>query len=316
MKRSGFGGLLLALALACAGASAQAYEPHKHVEYSLDALFLYKACTGRFVSGRVAEAFVAGAKREDLPTPARGWNWHFYNRDGAVGARWCWLIRCNGSNAEIFAERTARLEATIAWELGQPVGERDDEAIFGVAGRVAHHIQDMSSPPHVLPVYHATRDAFDKYEPVMASSLGGAELCDLVRSPPSSPAALLEGAAQDTLKAASAPVRFADGGGIEGETWSRFWGGRDEGRSGFSTYGVYGNSFGVLVEGDGARARYDRATFDRFFDEQRRHAVIDTLRLLIYVDRLLYAERGPLEPAPGAPTAATPPPGPTGHFSE
>lgn len=314
MKRNGLDSVLLALALACSASPARGYEPQKHVEYSLDALSLYKTCTGRFVSGRVAEAFAEGAKKEDLPTPARGWNWHFYDRDGAVGARWCWLIRCNGSNAKIFARRTQRLEATIGWELARPVAKRDEEEIFRAAGRVAHHLQDMSSPPHVLPIYHATRDAFDKYAPAFVSRLDGAELCDLVRSP-ATPAALLEGAAQETLKVAAAPVRFADGGGIEGETWGRFWGGRDEGRAGFSTYGDYGNTFGV-VEGVGARARYDRTTFDRFFDAQRRHAVIDTARLLIHVDRLLYPDRGPLEPAASAPTAAASPTERTGYFSE
>lgn len=261
---------------------ANAFEPQKHAEFSSDAIALYKACTGKFVSGKIAQALAEGAEDEDNSTPTRGMNWHFYNNDRKIGHYWRLVFfRCNGSNEEIFKKRVEKLQKLI--EEKAPT-----EDIYAAAGRVAHHIQDMSSPPHVLPIYHTDVDRFDKYEPATVPNLATNAICNSLQGNIVSPNELLESAAQATLAAAAAPVVFSGGEIIEGETWAKFWGGgNDKNYEGFSTYGTYGNIYGVRTSStdSGNRAKYDKSIFDNFFNERRNRAVSDTVQLLRYVDK-------------------------------
>lgn len=262
---------------------AYAFEPQKHAEFSSDAIALYKACTGKFVPGKVAQAFAEGAEDEDNPTPTRGRNWHFYNNGGKIGHYWRLVFfRCNGSNEEIFKKRVEKLQKLIEEKAST-------EDIYAAAGRVAHHIQDMSSPPHVLPIYHTDEDRFDKYEPATVPNLATNAICNSLQGNIVTPNELLESAAQATLAAVAAPVVFSGGEKIESETWAKFWGGgSDKKYKGFSIYGAYGNTYGVrILNADSAnRAKYDQTIFDNFFNERRNRAVIDTVQLLRYVDKL------------------------------
>lgn len=275
--------ILLLMVLSLTVVPAYAFEPQKHVEFSNDAMALYKICTNKFVAGKNIKAFAAGAEAEDNPTPSRGLNWHFYSNSGKIGCYWWGPFCCNGSNVEIFKFRVDTLKERIAAK--DPI----IEDIYFTIGRIAHHIQDMSSPPHVLPIYHTSNDLFDKYEPATVENLATPEVCDEIRAVVYTPAELLEKAAQATLIAAAAPVEFAGGEKNSGESWKKFWGGGASTKyQGFSTYGVYGNTFGVKASDpeNAMRGKYTPATFDNFFNLRRNRAVIDTAKLLIYVETL------------------------------
>ncbi|MBN1364723.1 MAG: hypothetical protein JW976_07965 [Syntrophaceae bacterium] len=254
-------------------------KPSKHKLFSSQAALIYKACTGKAIPEKLIKAFGLGSVNEDYSGLTRAVNWHFYNRDKKIGHYWKFFLFCNGSNENIFKERISSLEKMI-------ISRESRQKIYEIAGRIAHHIQDMSSPPHVMPIYHVGNDKFDNYEfvdqrvadavPVYKDVMMFIEPFDL-----------LERAAQNTIKAVAEPVVFNNGKVIKGETWMKFWGGPDDKQlSGFKTYGKYGNVFGSipLCESDVCR-EYNRDTFDRFYAECYKRAVTDTVRLLIYLDR-------------------------------
>lgn len=257
-----------------------AFEPDKHKEFSHRAIEGYQACTGRSIPSPYIYAFARGSAREDDPTFHRALNWHFYNRDKKIGHYWKFFLYCNGSNELIYNERLEALVKMIARK--KPL-----EDIYEQAGRVAHHIQEMSSPSHVAPIYHVYEDRFDIYAPVNLPVFDEMTICEDLKGHRYKPSELLEQAAQRTLKATESPVIFGDGKTVEGEIWMNFWGGpEDQDLAGFKTYGKYGNVFGKTPpcrsESCGA---YDKTVYDRFYHECYRRAAQDTMRLLIYLDQ-------------------------------
>lgn len=257
---------------------AHAFEPRKHADFSREAAAIYQVCTGRELPGNVIDAFVKGSVREDDPTLERALNWHFYNRDGKIGTYRKFFLTCEGSNGRIFQKRLDTLDYLI--DAKRPLDE-----IYAVAGRAVHHIQDMSSPPHAMPIYHTIFDKFDKYE-FTPTSVDVSGICADAGTKKYVPLELLENAARNTLEAVERPVVFDDGKTVSGETWLKFWGGpEDQCYAGFSTYGAYGNSFGKSKpRGDSACALYNENVYNRFFTDCYIRAITDTIRFLIYLD--------------------------------
>jgi hypothetical protein len=255
-----------------------AFEPKKHEIFSHHAAAIYESCTGRALSKELVSAFAQGAVDEDEWSLTRAINWHFYNNDKKLGRYW---KICHGSNEHIFCERYNELEHLLA-------AKATNMEIYALAGRIAHHIQDMSSPPHVMPIYHTSGDKFDTYIPAPGAVVDVAAICKEVNGPVVEPFKMLNDAAQKTLKAvAHQEIALASGKTDENETWMKFWGGPDDKKlSGFKTYGEYGNIFGTIPPcQSSACGRYDRNTFDSFYADRYRSAVTDTVRLLIYIDR-------------------------------
>jgi len=252
-----------------------AFEKSRHELFSNDAIDLYKACKGRVLPQELSDAFVVGSVEEDTWGWTRARNWHYYNRENKIGRYWK-VILCNGSNDHIFHVRLARLNNLLLTKAP----ERD---IYDVAGRLAHHIQDMSSPPHVMPINHLVCDKMDHYRFRPASM----DPCEKVNVSVVDPPVLLREAAQYTIKATERPVEFKNGT-IENETWMKFWGGPDDAElSGFKTYGGYGNVFGVRPQckNGGVCDAYDKDVYDNFYADRYRSAVTYTVRLLIYLDQ-------------------------------
>lgn len=260
--------LVLMLTPLCYG-----FEAKKHGVFSNDAAALYEVCTGRHMPRELLSFFVEGAIDEDKPSLTRATNWHFYNNEKRIGRYWWFVLRCNGSNEHIFKIRLDALKSMLD-------SKKPNSEIYEAAGRVAHHIQDMSSPSHVMPIYHAGNDKFDKYVPAPVTASNVSQRCDEISGTPADPFTLLEEAAKDTLRV----VR--EGRTVENETWMKFWDGPDdEKRPGFKTYGEYGNVFGIIppCEGNMCQA-YTRSMFDTFYTQRYMRAVIDTARLFRYLD--------------------------------
>lgn len=257
-----------------------AFEPAKHGEFARRAAEVYQTCTGRAITPGYISAFAEGSVHEDNPTLSRVLNWHFYNRDKKIGHYWKYFLYCDGSNEHIFNERLNALKDMI--NAKKPLKD-----IYEMAGRIAHHIQEMSSPPHVVPIYHVYDDRFDTYEPVNLPVFDSLTICKDLKDSIHKPPELLEQASQHTLKIIEGTIESGDGKIIEGETWINFWGGpEDQELAGFKTYGKYGNVFGenppCKNESCGA---FNRGVYDRFYNECYRRAVTDTVRLLIYLDQ-------------------------------
>jgi hypothetical protein len=268
--------LIVLLAMPCF-----AFGPDTHEEFSKSAALIYQKCTGHAMPEKYIAAFADGAKKEDDPELTRVLNWHFYNNGKKIGHYWKYGFYCDGSNEHIFQARLDKLESLLA-QNKYPI------EIYTVAGRIVHHIQDMSSPPHTAPIYHVGSDKFDNYKSTLNSNADDAPICGDIKGI-TEPHELLEQAAQNTLKAINSPVAFDNGKKIEGETWKKFWDGpQDRDLLGFKTYGEYGDAFGMVPpchsEACGA---YSSQVYDRFYNERCLRATIDTVRILIYLDKHL-----------------------------
>lgn len=252
---------------------------------SRQAALIYKACTGRVVPEESLSAFAGASADEDSFDLTRVVNWHFYNNGKKIGHYRKYFLYCNGSNEEIFKERLDELDAKIT-------GKRARSEIYAAAGRVIHHVQDMSVPSHVVPIYHVSDDKFDNYQSAPLTIADFSPACgDLATRV--EPGNLLESSAHNTLKAIAAPVIFDGGKAFAGETWMKFWGGPDDKNlTGFKTCGEYGNSFGDIPPcKDKICSSYNKAVFDSFYRESHRRAVADTVRFLIYLDSRLKESR-------------------------
>lgn len=259
-----------------------AFGPDTHERFSKSAALIYQKCTGHAIPDEYIAAFADGAKKEDDPGLTRALNWHFYNNGKKIGYYWKYVLYCDGSNEHIFQARLNKLESLLA-QKKYPV------EIYTVAGRITHHIQDLSSPPHAAPIFHVGNDKFDNYWTAVKPVADAAQICGDIKGI-TEPHELLEQAAQNSLKAIDAPVVFDNGKKIEGETWKKFWDGpQDNDLAGFKMYGEYGNVFGIVppCQSEACDA-YNSEVYDKFYNERYLRAVTDTVRMLIHLDNRLH----------------------------
>lgn len=92
------------------------------------------------------EAIIVGSAQEDAPSWQRISNWHFFRSNDQMPIWRGFRFDSRG------ASRRCRSSCTC-------VRPRSYELI----GRLLHHIQDMSTPSHVTPIYHGGVPA-DPYE--------------------------------------------------------------------------------------------------------------------------------------------------------
>jgi hypothetical protein len=137
---------------------------HKKVtEFALD-LFIENGDGGLLAAhldiNRFKNAIVNGTTAEDKVTPSRLLNWHFYPANETTAQ----------TERKLF--RVFSLRPTSRWIVNKrqnvllrtvPAGQ--STRLFSTFGRVVHHIQDMNTPSHVLPIYHdhKIKDTFEHY---------------------------------------------------------------------------------------------------------------------------------------------------------
>jgi hypothetical protein len=283
------------------GSAAFGFDPGHHRQFTRTAFILYRErCQPSFtetLDESHRENLARGAADEDeIDSVSRATNWHFYNRYRAVPNRW-WARTTLDS---IFEVRIEELRAALA---DRP---RDSARVYYLAGRVLHYIQDMSVPAHVAPIYHfklrllfveiGESDPFDGYEPpegALDSAVDGLNCDELAKTVPTELPGLrqmLDATAAATLLA----IGQGPGRGDEPEAgtgmWKHYWGDpaekheRDPETPGFARYGGcrfvrWGNPPGCGETG----------TLDLFFGKRYRRVIEDTIRVLIFVDRILAA---------------------------
>ena len=83
-------------------------------------------------------AILDGSAGEDAPSWQRLSNWHFFR-----------------SNDEMPTSRWLRFDSRYrVEELAQSLKQCQESERYDLIGRLLHHIQDMSTPSHVTPIYH------------------------------------------------------------------------------------------------------------------------------------------------------------------
>jgi hypothetical protein len=208
------------------------------------------------------DAVVHGATAEDLNLHVKWTGWHhFYFPEGSLDTV---LRQASDSRVrELWAEA---LEAARHGDL---------ERAFDRAGHLAHHIEDMASPPHVVPVNHGLTDRFERYG-IRAS---------LARAPSRQVAPLSGDEAQlalarETLAAVRSESLSSSQGVIP---WSAFWAEpASHGPGAFGGYGAEaGNAFGVsAVRWQGREHRVAPAQYAAFMDTRVSGAVAYTRAFL------------------------------------
>eukprot|EP01137_Pigoraptor_chileana_P002329 Opistho-2@41011 len=142
----------------------------------------------------------------------------------------------------------------------------------------AHHIQDMASPPHVVPVMHGLTDGYENY--VSAEALQPSARCSH-SGVPSSLIEILDATALATLDAiASRDCVYTVNGTHTISDWSKFWQEGVDGES-FGDYGAFGNNVGsaAFTSRDGPVV-VDAAVYAGFKATRMRAAVDATIQAL------------------------------------
>lgn len=107
-------------------------------------------------------------------------NWHFYNNNNHIDNNI--FILGQRTSEKRFATLLEKLEKYIA-KCSENPDRHHVEDLVETTGRIMHHIQDMSTPSHVVPVYHGPglKDCFETFieayaeriVPVLTDDAGG-----------------------------------------------------------------------------------------------------------------------------------------------
>jgi hypothetical protein len=273
--------LLASLLLLSAGLSSRAeafsVEDHRALtEAAVDAALASGTASG------LAEhraAVLHGATAEDLNLHVKWTGWHhFYRPEGHVHSS----LR-EGSDARVRELWDEALEAARHGDLARA---------WDRAGHLAHHLQDMASPPHVVPVMHGLGDGFEDLGASAALKRGVHR-----EVAPLSGTDAQVAVARETLEAVrSQTLALRDGTVIP---WSAFWAEPDAKTAGaFGAYGAVGNAFGRSeLRFEGRTRQVDPASVDAFVDERVASAVAYSRAFLEWAAARFDAVAAPDAPA-------------------
>jgi hypothetical protein len=203
--------------------------------------------------------------------------WHFFDPGSRLGRTWWGAYK---SNSKRFADLAKKLIET---------GKEKLPEIYELAGRLAHHLQDMSSPPHAVPIYHTTKDPFDTYatHKIKGFSLKSEQLDSVKKEQRDLDVAALDklrtAAANNTIKRVKETVTYKDK--VIGANWSDYWRSYEEvgsecGEKPCKDFGCYGkNIFGEKA------GNFTPEVYDWFYEGQVARAIQDSLRLLVLLNK-------------------------------
>ena len=262
---------VLALAFAALWpVQSSAYEGDVHQQLTFIAAQQYNRCAedthlARLTSLQVRYVALANANQAESPWWQRMFRWDYYDRAGHSAGRVLWLFETRMHNR--YRDAIRRLNEA-----------RDLSRRFTNLGRVVNHIQDVTTPSQVAPVFtmrwwrFSVADRFSIY-PVNVGAVQRAlgEDCTAVRGSDGTLESLLADTAEGTIESIVEPIRGMP------STWEAFWE-LDNDDDEFGRYGDAGNNFGrdakfrcsedetrqcVLLERDPIYAEYAR---DRHVD--------------------------------------------------
>jgi hypothetical protein len=201
------------------------------------------------------QAVLHGATAEDLNLHVKWTGFHhFYFPEGSL---------------ETGLRQASDARVRELWEEAMEAARHGDlERAFDRAGHLAHHLQDMASPPHVVPVNHGLGDGFEGYG--VRRALAHAARREVM---PLSGTDAQRALARETLAAVRGESLPTRQGSIP---WSAFW---DEpethGPGDFGGYGAeVGNAFGAsVVRWHGREHEVDPKGYAAFMDARVSGAV-------------------------------------------
>ena len=236
-KASGAGTLALAMVVwLVPGGQTGAYEGDIHQQLTFIAAQQYNRCVEdshlpRLTPLQMRYVAKANANRADRAWWKRLFRWNYYDRSKQSPRRVLWLIE-------------TRIHDTYDDTLRRLANAHDLSRRFTNLGRIVNHLQDATTPEHVVPIF-ATRfwrfsfsDRFNGYpvdEDAVQSALDND--CTAVRGSDGTFERLLVDTADRTLASIKAPI------GDLPSTWEVFWE-LDKDADDFGTYGDAGNNFG------------------------------------------------------------------------
>lgn len=154
-----------------------------------------------------------------------------------------------------------------------------DYWIYDRFGHLIHHLQDVTSPPHVVPVAHSLNDGFESYS-ISTSEFYKATTpyfnkCSFFTNlSKMTPLELLDRTARKTLILVHEPVLNV--------TWEAFW--KESNDDSFGSYGFLGNNFGVpLIEINKTQYRFTEQIYKDFKISQFRRAIDVTKEALFWL---------------------------------
>jgi hypothetical protein len=265
-----------------AAAPGLAYDGDLREKLTFLAARYVNACVEGDTVPRLEPLDVRYVARANVAEADAGWAGWFYRSD--------------------FYDRERQAEKSFLWVFDARIHERYREATDALAaaedfparyealGRVVANLQDMTSPPHVVPVNFArwwrfsVADRFDSF-PIDADAieLSLANACaELTEAPESGLEALLVETAEATLRAVQSPIPGFPA------SWQAFWTLADDPED-MGDYGRAGNTFGKRVDFDCYRVRCRLAEDDPIYRDfafaRHRSAVLATARAMLWHQR-------------------------------
>ncbi len=240
-----------------AAASAQAFSIDDHEAITRQAVIEYNRCFPANPVTPSAEAAITAANRGEDLNVFRKWATysHYFHPEKRIDMR-----RKDSS------ERILDLVEDLRRHEG------DVEEIEHDIGHVLHHIQDMASPPHVVPVNHWLTDGFESFDVQMPSAPAGSNCASVVANATSFEAIF--------AKAAKATLQNVRQGRLSAKAGARaqlipltgYW--EESADDRFGEYGVFGNAFGdSRVKASGVSYAVDSKEYRAFKAAQLRLAV-------------------------------------------
>jgi hypothetical protein len=277
-----------------------------HDVFTKNAIQLYCQYVGEETGKRLAEnaKWISrlSEKEDTAPWVQRGLNWHFFRSNDDIDMP--------GVVKKTSEFRLKKLVKRFFRQLNEEISLL---GCYDTVGRILHHIQDMSCPAHVVPVYHADYilerkpDSMEKEFDRFIKSINIEYDRQMVND------VCVDREPYDIYKdAASITLRLIDSGFIEGTDsngqknalpFKKFWMPYDELDSavkhkGFSTYGEYKNTFGKSEVGPNKYIVTD-SEYMKFYEKIYRSAVLDSVKALHYFEcKLTGVAFGPVPDSP------------------
>jgi hypothetical protein len=258
------------------GKAIEIYYEHTYSDLSAQLLMNYYKVKG------------AASQEDKSPLYSRATNWHFFKQNEKL----------QPTNLLLFKVRpTSEYRVN---KLRQELEENTEKLRVTVIGRILHHIQDMSTPTHTVPVYHGpiVKDSFEDYSMKNTESelktidINIQEFDELKAETIHDINSIYTNAAHETLNYLyddpSSEFEFDNG---EKAGWDLFWKRYSESsddcakNSGFGCYGPLGKQYGnTVVQLNGTTRKIDSEVYKKLHRWVLRKQLLDSLRTFISIE--------------------------------
>jgi hypothetical protein len=247
------------------------------------------------------ELLIQGNLSEDYNIFTKTLRWHFFHPEKNLNHKGYNAIGISRNILPYFYKKSVAVHRRIA------IGRSLDNYEF--LGNLIHFLQDMSCPPHIVPIFHTALDSFDNYplvpdySPENRREIDCGPIQNLVHSQKSKhPLFLIQEQFDRTSRALQKEILTADHTPAvihEGKpfraTWEAFWAGINT--PDFGQYGIFGNSFGTshISVSSGfwvwrffsEKSEYDLNPiyYHEFAKQQHRDAIDVTLEAIYWLKR-------------------------------